>query len=389
MLTLLAKLFIRDHENTADPKVRTAYGMLCGLYGVFLNLLLFAGKYLAGTLSGSVAVTADAFNNLSDAGSSVISLLGFALAARRPDPDHPYGHGRIEYLAGLGISAVILVVGVDLARTSMGKIVHPEPVNTGLLQVLILVAAILVKLYMAWYNRSVGRRIRSAAMEASALDSLTDTISTLVVLLSMLIARFFGVNIDGWAGLAVAVFIIIAGFSAAKDTIAPLLGSAPDPEFVKNIEQTVLAHPEIVGIHDLFVHDYGPGRVLLSLHAEVDGHGDFFALHDVVDSAEMELKEKYGCLATIHMDPIDSDNPEVNALRTAVLEKLRSSLGPELNIHDFRVVPGPTHTNLIFDTELPLTCPLKDSQAEEKIRRVVKENFPHCNAVVSIDRIVC
>ena len=270
MLTLLAKLFIRDHENTADPKVRTAYGMLCGLYGVFLNLLLFAGKYLAGTLSGSVAVTADAFNNLSDAGSSVISLLGFALAARRPDPDHPYGHGRIEYLAGLGISAVILVVGVDLARTSMGKIVHPEPVNTGLLQVLILVAAILVKLYMAWYNRSVGRRIRSAAMEASALDSLTDTISTLVVLLSMLIARFFGVNIDGWAGLAVAVFIIIAGFSAAKDTIAPLLGSAPDPEFVKNIEQTVLAHPEIVGIHDLFVHDYGPGMILETFHAEVD-----------------------------------------------------------------------------------------------------------------------
>ena len=389
MLTLLAKLFIRDHENTADPKVRTAYGMLCGLYGVFLNLLLFAGKYLAGTLSGSVAVTADAFNNLSDAGSSVISLLGFALAARRPDPDHPYGHGRIEYLAGLGISAVILVVGVDLARSSVGKILHPEPVSTGLLQVLVLVAAILVKLYMAWYNRSVGRRIRSSAMEASALDSLTDTISTLVVLLSMLIARFSGLNIDGWAGLAVAVFIIIAGFSAAKDTIAPLLGSAPDPEFVKNIEQTVLAHPEIVGIHDLFVHDYGPGRVLLSLHAEVDGHGDFFALHDVVDSAEMELKEKYGCLATIHMDPIDSGNPEVNALRTAVLEKLRGSLGPELNIHDFRVVPGPTHTNLIFDAALPLTCPLKDSQAEETIRRVVKENFPHCNAVVSIDRIIC
>ena len=389
MLTLLAKLFIRDRENTGDPKVRTSYGMLCGLYGVFLNLLLFAGKFLAGSLAGSVAVTADAFNNLSDAGSSVISLLGFALAARRPDPDHPYGHGRIEYLAGLGISAVILLVGVDLGRSSVGKILHPEPVNAGWLQVLILVAAILVKLYMAWYNRSIGRRIHSAAIEASAIDSLTDTISTLVVLLSMLIARFFGVNIDGWAGLAVAVFIVIAGFSAAKDTIAPLLGSAPDPEFVKNIEETVLSHPEIVGIHDLFVHDYGPGRVLLSLHAEVDGHGDFFALHDVVDSAETELKEKFGCLATIHMDPIDSDNPEVNALRSAVLEKVRDALGPEVNIHDFRVVPGPTHTNLIFDAALPLTCTLKDSQAEEKIRSVVKEHFPHCNAVVSIDRIVC
>ena len=387
MLKLLIKLFIRDSENVSDPRVRTAYGTLCGIYGIFLNLVLFAGKYAAGLISGSVAITADAFNNLSDAGSSVITLLGFALAGRKPDPEHPFGHGRIEYITGLVISAIIMLVGVDLGKSSVQKIIDPSPVEAGLLPALILIAAIAVRIYISFYNRRIGRKINSAVMEATSLDALTDTISTFVVLISMAVSFFFKINIDGWAGLFVALFIVYAGFSAARDTIAPLLGSAPDPDFVRSIEDTVMAHKEILGIHDLFVHDYGPGRVFISLHAEVDGHGDFFGLHDVVDSAESELKEKYGCLATIHMDPIDSSNPEINALRDKVLEKLRQEISGDIRIHDFRVVPGPTHTNLIFDAAVPVDFKLSDTGLESAIKETVNSSFEHCFAVVNIDRV--
>ena len=386
MLNLLIKLFIHDSENCNEPRVRTAYGTLCGIYGIFLNLLLFAGKYAAGLISGSVAIIADAFNNLSDAGSSVITLLGFALAGKKPDPEHPFGHGRIEYITGLAISAIIILVGVDLGKSSIEKIIDPTPVEPGLLPAIILIAAIAVKIYISLYNRRIGRKINSSVMQATALDALTDTISTLVVLLSMAVAYFFKVNIDGWAGLFVALFIIDAGYSAAKDTIAPLLGSAPDPDFVRSIEDTVMAHKEILGIHDLFVHDYGPGRTFISLHAEVDGHGDFFGLHDVVDSAESELKEKFGCLATIHMDPIDSANPEINTLRDKVLEALKRDISEEIKIHDFRVVPGPSHTNLIFDAAVPVDFKIGDSKLEAMIKETVSSSFSHCFAVVNIDR---
>lgn len=386
MLNLLIKLFIHDSENCNEPRVRTAYGTLCGIYGIFLNLLLFTGKYAAGLISGSVAIIADAFNNLSDAGSSVITLLGFALAGKKPDPEHPFGHGRIEYITGLAISAIIILVGVDLGKSSIEKIIDPTPVEPGLLPAIILIAAIAVKIYISLYNRRIGRKINSSVMQATALDALTDTISTLVVLLSMAVAYFFKVNIDGWAGLFVALFIIYAGYSAAKDTIAPLLGSAPDPDFVRSIEDTVMAHKEILGIHDLFVHDYGPGRTFISLHAEVDGHGDFFGLHDVVDSAESELKEKFGCLATIHMDPIDSANPEINTLRDKVLEALKRDISEDIKIHDFRVVPGPSHTNLIFDAAVPVDFKISDSKLEAMIKETVSSSFSHCFAVVNIDR---
>jgi cation diffusion facilitator family transporter len=386
MLKLLIRLFIHDSENCTDPRVRTAYGRLCGIYGIFLNLLLFAGKYAAGLLSGSVAITADAFNNLSDAGSSVITLLGFALAGKKADPEHPFGHGRIEYITGLAISVIIILVGADLGKNSFEKILHPTPVEAGLVPALILIAAIVVKVYISFYNRAIGKKIHSSVMEATALDALTDTISTFVVLISMAVSFFFKVNIDGWAGLIVALFIVYAGFSAAKDTIAPLLGKAPDPDFVRSIEETVLAHEEILGIHDLFVHDYGPGRVFISLHAEVDGHGDFFGLHDVVDTAETELKEKYGCLATIHMDPIDSANPEINTLRDKVLEALKHNISEDIKIHDFRVVPGPSHTNLIFDAAVPVDFKISDSKLEALIKETVSSSFSHCFAVVNIDR---
>ena len=384
MIKLLTKLFIKDHENVTSAAVRRAYGTMCSLYGIFLNLLLFAGKYIAGLISGSVAITADAFNNLSDAGSSIITLLGFAIAGKKPDPDHPFGHGRAEYLAGLVLSGVIILMGFELVKSSFEKILHPEPISSGLLPAVILVCSILVKFYMCLYNRSVGKKINSAAMQATATDSLSDSIATTVVLLSMGISYFFHVNIDGYAGLLVAVFIIYAGFNAAKDTVSPLLGQAPDPEFVQQVADIVTAHPEVVGIHDLAVHDYGPGRVMVSLHAEVSGDGNIFDLHDAIDTAETELKEQLGCIATIHMDPIEADNTEVSQMRAAVAEKLKE-LDDVISIHDFRMVPGPTHTNLIFDAVVPADYKKSDEELAASIRQHIHQTWPDRYAVVSID----
>ena len=384
MIKLLTKLFIKDHENVTNAAVRRAYGTMCSLYGIFLNLLLFAGKYFAGVISGSVAITADAFNNLSDAGSSIITLLGFAIAGKKPDPDHPFGHGRAEYLAGLVLSAVIILMGFELVKSSFEKILHPEPISSGLLPAIILVCSILVKFYMCLYNRSVGKKINSAAMQATAVDSLSDSVATTVVLLSMGVSYFFHVNIDGYAGLLVAVFILYAGFNAAKDTVSPLLGQAPDPEFVQQVADIVTAHPEVVGIHDLVVHDYGPGRVMVSLHAEVRGDGNIFDLHDAIDTAETELKEQLGCIATIHMDPIEADNTEVSQMRAAVAEKLKE-LDDVISIHDFRMVPGPTHTNLIFDAVVPADYKKSDEELAASIRQQIHQTWPDRYAVVSID----
>ena len=385
MIERLSRIFIKDRDKVNDPAVRRAYGTLCSVYGIFLNVLLFAGKYFAGVLSGSVAIVADAFNNLSDAGSSIISLLGFAIAGKKPDLDHPFGHGRAEYLAGLLLSALIVVMGVELGKSSFEKIIHPEPVEAGLLPALILVASIAVKFYMSRYNKAVGRKISSPSMEATATDSLSDSIATTVVLLSMGVSYFFHVNVDGWAGLLVAAFIIFAGYNAMRDTLSPLLGKAPDPELVREIEETALAHPEIVGIHDLIIHDYGPGRGFVSLHAEVNGKGEIFQLHDAVDQAEREIREKFGILATIHMDPIDCDNEQLNELRQAVAEKL-TEIDPRIKIHDFRMVPGPTHTNLIFDALVPAELKLGDRALEEQIEALVHSTWKKYYAVVDIDR---
>ena len=385
MINLLSKIFIKNRDKVNDPAVRRAYGTLCSVYGIFLNVLLFAGKYFAGAVSGSVAIVADAFNNLSDAGSSIISLLGFAIAGKKPDLDHPFGHGRAEYLAGMLLSALIVAMGVELGKSSIEKIIHPEPVEAGLLPAVILLASIAVKFYMSRYNKAVGRKISSPSMEATATDSLSDSIATTVVLLSMGVSYFFHVNVDGWAGLLVAAFIIFAGYNALRDTLSPLLGKAPDPELVKEIEETALAHPEIVGIHDLIIHDYGPGRGFVSLHAEVNGKGEIFRLHDAVDQAEREIREKFGILATIHMDPIDCDNEQLNQLRQAVAEKL-TEIDPRIKIHDFRMVPGPTHTNLIFDALAPADIKLSDKELEKEIETLVHSTWEKYYAVVDIDR---
>ena len=385
MISLLSRLFIRDYRNYGDVRVRQSYGTLCGLVGICLNVLLFAGKYFAGVLSGSIAIVADSFNNLSDAGSSLITLLGFRLAGKKPDPGHPYGHGRIEYISGLVVSFLILIMGFELAKSSIQKIITPEPVQAGWLPAAILIASICVKVYMFLYNRAVGKKIGSAAMTATATDSLSDSVATTVVLLSMGVSYFFNVNIDGYAGLLVALFILYAGCNAAKETLAPLLGQAPDPEFVQRVNDIVMAHPEVIGIHDLVVHDYGPGRKMVTLHTEVDGKGDFFTLHDAIDNIERELTAECGCHATIHMDPIESDNEEVLAMRDKVAGLVKR-IDPAITIHDFRVVPGKTHTNVIFDAVVPPGLPMTDEAVAERIRLLVSDAYPSFYAVVDIDQ---
>lgn len=389
MLNLLIKIFIKDSENVRNEKVRRAYGSLCSAYGVLLNLLLFAGKYFAGLLSGSVAIIADAFNNLSDAASSVITLIGFVMAGKKPDPEHPFGHGRIEYLTGLALSMMIIFMGIELGRSSIDKIFRPEPVEAGILPAIILLASILVKFYMSMYNKAVGKKISSAAMLATATDSLSDCISTVVVLAAMAVSFLFKINIDAWAGLLVAAFICYAGYSAAKDTLSPLLGQAPDEELVRTIEEKVLSHKEIIDVHDLIVHDYGPGRRVISLHAEVDGHGDMFTLHDAIDQAENELKEELGCVACIHMDPLETEDSEVAVHRHDVTELLREKFSTDISVHDFRMVPGPTHTNLIFDAAVPIDFDMKDSAIAAEIMRLVHEEWEDHYAVVTIDRVYC
>ena len=384
MISLLAKWFISRREQVEDGAVRRAWGALCGFVGIALNLLLFAGKLAAGTLSGSIAVTADAFNNLSDAGSSVVTLLGFRLAGKKPDSDHPFGHGRMEYVSGLVVAGLILLMGAELAKTSVDKIAHPEAVTFSWLAAAILLVSIAVKLYMYMYNKAVGKKIGSAAMAATAADSLSDTAATAAVLLSMIVGRLANVQLDGWVGLLVALFILWSAVQAARDTISPLLGQAPDPALVREIEGLVMAHDTVVGVHDLVVHDYGPGRRIISLHAEVPADGQVLELHDVIDNIESELARKLHCEAVIHMDPVVVGDPVVTALREQTAALVRT-IDPRITIHDFRMVPGKTHTNLIFDAVIPFDEQLTRPQVAQRICRLVEDMDGHYRAVVKIE----
>jgi cation diffusion facilitator family transporter len=370
MIDFLVRTFVKDADRTQDPAVRQRYGQFSGLVGIILNLLLFAGKFLAGVLTSSIAVTADAFNNLSDAGSSVVTLIGFHMAGQQADDDHPFGHGRIEYLAGLLVSLLILLVGLELGKTSVEKILHPEAVQFSLLSVAILAVSIGVKLWMARLNRVLGGRIQSPAMAATAADSLSDAIATGAVLLSTLIGHFFQLQIDAWVGILVALFILRAGWGAAKDTLDPLLGKSPDPELVRTIQRTVLEHPQVVGMHDLVIHDYGPGRSMMSFHAEVPMDCDIMDTHDAIDHIERELKEELGIITSIHMDPIATNDARTNEIRLKVAELVRG-IDPALSIHDFRMTTGPQHTNLIFDVVVPHRFHMTDSQLVQAIQTAV------------------
>ena len=384
MISLLARLFLKP-EGRDEAALRKGYGILCGAVGIGLNILLFAGKFFAGTIAGSIAITADAFNNLSDAGSSFVTLLGFQLAGQKPDSDHPFGHGRIEYLSGLAVSMLIILMGFELAKSSLDKILHPAPVDSSWLVIAILCVSICVKLYMAFYNRSLGKKLNAPAMLATAADSLSDSIATTAVLIATLVGRFSGLMIDGWCGILVAAFILWSGFNAAKDTVNPLLGTPPTHEFVDQIKNLVMAHPAIIGIHDLIVHDYGPGRVMISLHAEVSASGNVLDLHDEIDNVESELREKLGCEAVIHMDPIVTDDGVTEETRERVAA-LVHCIDDTINIHDFRMVTGPSHTNVIFDAVVPYGFRLTDSEVEEKIKTAVRTLDGNYFAVVKVER---
>ena len=379
MVTLLGRLLIRQ-EGREEAEIRKAYGILCGAVGIFFNVLLFAGKFFAGTLSGSIAITADAFNNLSDAGSSVVTLLGFQLAGQKPDTHHPFGHGRMEYLSGLVVSMLILLMGVELGKSSLEKILHPEEVDFSPLIVGILCVSIAVKLYMFLYNKRIGKKLGSTAM-----DSLSDCVATTAVLAATLVGHFTGLRIDGWCGILVACFILWSGIGAARDTLDPLLGTPPTAEFVGRIRDLVMAHKGIIGIHDLIVHDYGPGRVMISLHAEVSASENVLELHDEIDNVENELREKLGCEAVIHMDPIVTDDGITEETRERVADLIHC-IDDDINIHDFRMVSGPTHTNLIFDAVVPFGFRLSDEEVERKIKTAVRALDGNYYAVVKVER---
>lgn len=386
MIKLLGRYLVKKMNPGKNEGVtRQIYGTLCSVIGVLLNVILFTGKCVAGVLSGSITIMADAFNNLSDAGSSFITLIGFRFADKKPDMDHPYGHGRYEYISGFIVSMVILVMGVELLKSSISKIIHPEPIETGIVSIVILVVSILVKLYMVIYNRSIGKMIDSSAMRATATDSLGDVMATSFVLISILVMKMTDVNIDGYSGVVVAMFILFAGYTAARDTISPLLGKMPDPKLVEEIREIVLEHEPVVGIHDLIVHDYGPGRVMVSLHAEVPGDGDIFEIHDAIDHIERELREKLGCSTVIHMDPIEMNNEIVNKIREQIGNGVEAII-KDATIHDFRMIQGPSHTNIVFDVVVPYSIKDSDEQIKKEIQMMVKDIDNTYFAVVDIDR---
>ncbi|CBL23319.1 cation diffusion facilitator family transporter [Blautia obeum A2-162] len=385
MITFLASLFIKERHNYSSPAVRQAYGVLSGAVGIGLNILLFFGKWIAGTVSGSIAITADAFNNLSDAGSSIITLIGFRLSGQDPDPEHPFGHGRMEYISGLLVSVAILVMGFELIWSSLNKLRSPEPIESSALVCVILIASILVKVYMFFYNRSLSKKLDSAAMKATSVDSLSDTVATTLVLISTLISKYTGLLLDGWFGILVGCFILYTGGSTLKETIDLLIGQPPKQEFINEIREIVLGHSMVHGVHDLIVHDYGPGRVMISLHAEVDVNGNIQDIHEQIDHIEHELQEKLHCSATIHMDPIVTDDEEVLAMKAKV-EEMVHFLDESFSMHDFRMVKGPTRTNLIFDVEVPRKTSYTDNEIVNWLKERIHE-LPGSKyfAVIQID----
>ena len=385
MTNFLIKHFIPNASDVKSPAVRQRYGVVSGVVGILCNALLCTAKIAAGLLTGAVSIVADGINNLSDGGSCVVSLLGFKMAGKPADDKHPFGHGRIEYVAGLIVSFIIVLMGVELAKTSLDKILHPEEISFSWITPAVLGISILVKLWMCFFNRKMGDKIDSAVLRATAMDSLSDVAATSAVLAGFVIGYWARVNLDGYLGVLVALFILYTGVSTAKGTLDLLLGEAPDPEFVKQIQQEVLSYPEIIGVHDLIVHNYGPGHSVVSLHAEVPCDVDILKIHDTIDNAERDLKKKFDCEVVIHMDPIITDDKETNEIHQKLSSIVRL-LDSRVTIHDFRMVKGPTHTNLIFDIVVPHQFRLTDDQVVESLRQAVKALDARYEIVVNVDK---
>lgn len=385
MVDLIIKTFIKNHEQTEDITVRESFGKLSGVITIICNLFLFGFKLLAGIISGSISITADALNNLSDMGSSIIVLFGFHLAAKPADPDHPYGHGRIEYVSAFIVSGLILLVGVELFKSSVTKILHPEVITFTILSVIILAASILAKLMLYFFNSALAKKISSKALKATAQDSLNDALTTLAILVSVIVMMIANINIDAYIGLLMSLFILYSGIKTAKETLDPLLGEPLDKETALAIEKEIMTFDTFLGIHDLVPHNYGPGRCFASVHVEVPANTDIVKCHEQVDLCEKLVAEKLGIVLTIHMDPVETDNEKLNEAKQKTLNEL-IKIDPRLNLHDFRMTPKTEkQTNLIFDVVLPLDFSLSRKELKEKIGEIAKSIDPTYVCVVEFD----
>lgn len=383
MTQLLIRLFIRDHKNVQDTTVRTSYGKLSGWVGIVCNLLLCAGKFIVGFISGSVSITADAANNLSDASSSIISLFGFKLAEKEADEDHPYGHARYEYISGFIIAVLVLFIGVELLKSSIGKIIEPTAVEFSWVTIGVLAGSILVKLWMMLFNTKIGRLINSQALTATAADSRNDCISTLAVLVAALISHFASVELDGWMGILVAAFILYSGINLVREAMSPLLGKAPEPEMVEDIRRRIMEYDGVLGTHDLMVHDYGPGRVFASVHVEMAAENDVLESHDIIDNIERDFLAT-GLNLVVHFDPIVTSDSAVGDTRHEIAEIVQR-IDERLTIHDLRMVPGPTHTNVIFDCVVPHKFSMSEEELTAEISRFVKQAHPDYFCVITVE----
>ena len=384
MTNFLIGLFIDKNQDVKDVKVRGRYASIAGFTGIILNVLLFIGKLVLGILAGSVAIIADAFNNISDAGSSIVTLIGFRLASKPVDKEHPLGHGRIEYVCGFIVSMLIILVGFELFTSSLEKIVTPTLPDVGNFTLILLAVAILVKLWLFFFYKKIAGIIQSSSIRASAFDSLTDCIATALVLVSAIIARVWEIGIDGWAGILVAIFILFTGIKSAKETIDLLLGSPPDPAFISDIYDFVEDYPQVIGIHDVMVHDYGPGRQIVSFHAEVDSQSDINIAHEEVDTLERDMQRKFGCIVTVHLDPVVLHDPLVNELK-ALAKEVVCELDPTFTLHDFRATIGETNTNLIFDLVIPSDCKMTSAEAEREVSERIQKRRPNTYCVIRVE----
>lgn len=384
MTDVLIKLFIKDYEDVKNARVRSAYGKLSGGVGIVVNLLLCGAKFFIGVLTGSITITADAVNNLSDAGSSIVTLFGFKLAEKPADSKHPYGHGRIEYIAGLIVSFLVLLMGFELLKTSVGKIREPQPVEYSTVALVVLVISIFGKLWLAFFNSKLGKKINSTATQAVVADSLSDTAATSVALVSLIIAKFSSVCLDGYFGFAVALFIVYSGINLIKETIAPLLGMPPEKEFYEEIKDFIVSYDGIVGVHDLIIHDYGPSRLFASAHAEVPADVDVMISHDTIDIIEHDIAEKFGMLISIHLDPVVVNDERINQLKEMTNNVVKEVDG-DFTMHDFRVVDGTTHTNLIFDVVVTHETKLSNDEIIDMISDKLSKIDERFFCVITID----
>ncbi len=388
MTELLSRLFVKNHQDAQSPAVRTAYGTMVSITGIVLNLILFAAKFVVGSLFGAISIVGDAVNNLSDAGTQIISLISFRIAAKPADREHPFGHARIEYVTSMIVSFLVMLVGFELLKSSISQIFSPERPDSSPIAIIVLVGSMLCKLWLGLFNRTIGKRIDSSVMRATAADSLSDVFATGAVLVATVLPMIFtnmSWNPDAYMGVIVAILIIVAGFRILNESKNAILGEAPSEEIVKQITDTVDKYEGALGIHDMVVHNYGPGRIIASLHIEVDGSVDVFETHDMIDTIEKELREACGIEATIHMDPIVTDDEQVNELRAKTTQAVQK-IHPSMQIHDFRFVAGATHTNLIFDVVVPFEVKMSEAEVKNAVAEKVREINPTYCVVINVDR---